>query len=589
MKRRRIIQWAVGCGTGLAIAAGFALSRGSSRPQLPAVTHYGNLPARFYQTLQSTRDRVRSHGNDPEDVRKLARLYQANRLYLEARTCYQMIAATPSGLTARDHYYLADIALNEGNLGGAQTELRAVLEAEPRYLPARLALAEALLKSGREGEAAKEYSALLAIEANHPQASVGLARIELQRGDDDSAVSRLEELMAAHPESTSGAALFAQVLERRGETDRAIAMTQLSLEKPEPIPADPWMSELLGDLYDIQRLGSKFEDYFKTGQIDEALPFLHRIEELDPKSSVPSLLRGWSETQAHHDREAVIQYRRALAQGGDPEKICPNLVQSLLTLGNVSEAAELMADYYAKMPDSIPIAVAYSDVAVRQGDEKSARILLAKVLEKEPYLQSQNMSLAKILWNSGERDAAAKCLQRIATAYANDVASRALLGEYYLGKSDPVSAIRLLEQASAYAPAKTPAQKSLTAMLGTAYLQAGNGETEKGNFVGAVDYYEKAIRLAPADLNAYAGKAKACVQLKQFRRAAEALEKMVSLDPENPTIHLSLGDVIYQDGNADEAHRHWQKARQLVAAGDNELRDALDLRLSGRVTAETFK
>jgi tetratricopeptide (TPR) repeat protein len=589
MQRRRVIQWAVGCGAGLAVATGFVFGQGSRRPQLPEVAHYGNLPDSFYQTLQSTRDKVGSHGDDAEDVRKLARLYQANRLYLEARTCYQMIAATSSGLTAHDHYFLADIALKEGDLGGAQTELHAVLKTEPHYLPARLALAEALFKSGREDEAGKEYSAVLAIEANHPQASVGLARIELKRGDDDSAISRLEELMAAHPESTSGAALFAQVLQRRGDTDRAIAMNQLSVQKPEPVPADPWMSELLGDLYDVQLLASRFEDYVKAGQVDEAIPILHRIEEVDPKSSVPQMLRGWSEAQAHHDREAVTQYRLALAKGGDPERICPDLVQSLLTLGNVSEAAQLMSDYYARMPNSIPIARAYSDVAVRQGDEKSARMLLEKVLRQEPDLQIQNMSLAKILWNSGERDAAAKCLQRIATVCASDVASRALLGEYYLGKSDPFSAIKPLEEASVYVPAKTPAQVRLTAMLGTAYLQAGNGETEEGHFVEAVDYYEKAIRLAPADLNGYAGKARACVQLKQYRRAAQVLEKMVSLEPENPTIYLSLGDVIYQDGNADEAHRHWRKARQLVAAGDNELKDALDLRLSGRITAETFK
>ena len=223
------------------------------------------------------------------------------------------------------------------------------------------------------------------------------------------------------------------------------------------------------------------------------------------------------------------------------------------------------------------------------GDEKLARRLLAKVLQKEPDRQSQNMSLAKILWNSGERDAAAKCLEQVAAVDANDVPSRALLGEYYLGKSDPYSAIRFLEPAGAHAPAGTPAHQSLTTMLGTAYRQAGNGQADKGDLVGAVDYYEKATQLGPGHLDAYAGKARACVQLKQFRRAAEALEKLVSLEPENPTIHLSLGDVIYQDGNAAEARRHWQKARQLVAAGDNELRDALDLRLSGRITPETFK
>ncbi|HEX2855605.1 MAG TPA: tetratricopeptide repeat protein [Opitutaceae bacterium] len=570
-------------------ATGFVLSRPGNHPSAQSRFRPENLPAQFDQALQRTRDEARAHKNDPERIRKLARLYHANRFYQEARTCYQEIATTRGGLNARDHYYLADIAQNENDLAVAQAELQAVLQTEPGYVPARLALAEALFKSGNADAAGKEYSAVLAIEPNHPQASLGLARIELQRGDEDAAVARLDELMIAHPESTSGAGLFAQVLERRGETDRAIAFSQWSLQKPEPIPPDRWMSELLTDLYDLQRLGLKFEDYFKTGQIAEAAPFLRRIEELDPQSAIPSLLRGWSEAQAHRDQEAVQQYRLALTKGGDPEKICPYLIQSLLKLGNVSEAAKLMADYSAKMPDSLPIAKAYSEVAIRQGSEKLARELLTKILEKEPYLQSENMSLAKILWSSGERDAAAKCLQRVAAVYAKDVPSRALLGEYYLGKADPFSAIKPLEQASAQVTAKTPAKDRLTALLGAAYFQAGNAETEKGRFAEAADSYEKASRIAPADLNAYAGKANACVQLQQFARAAEALEKMSTLQPANPTIHLSLGDVRYQAGEKDQARRHWQKARQLVAAGDAELGAALEQRLSGRITAETFK
>src|SRR5207249_1872943 len=110
---------------------------------------------------------------------------------------------------------------------------------------------------------------------------------------------------------------------------------------------------------------------------------------------------------------AVREYYDALGRDGDPEKIAPLLVSSLLAIGKVDEASALMADLYAKTPASSPIAKAYAEVAIRKGDEKLSRELLTKILEKEPYLQSQNMSLAKILWASGERDLAAKYLQRI--------------------------------------------------------------------------------------------------------------------------------------------------------------------------------
>ena len=589
MNRSHFFRWALAGSACLLATSGIAIEKGNDHPALPAISHYGNLPEDFNRALHEAADKIGVPSDNPEGVRKLARLYHANRLFAEVRACYRVIAASPPGLTARDHYYLADIAQNENDLAGAQTELRAVVRTEPGYIPARLALAETLFKSGEPEEAGKEYSAILALEVNQPQASLGMARIELQRGDDDAAVARLEELMAGHPESAAAAGLFAQVLDRRGETDRAIALAQSSQQKPELPPADPWKNALLVDCYDIQRLSLTFEEYFKTGKMDEAAPLLDRLSVLDPKGPITMMFAGFSHAKTLQHVAAVREYYDALGKGGDPEKVAPLLVSSLLAIGKVDEAGDLMADLYAKMPASSPIAKAYAEVALRKNDEKLSRELLTKVLEKEPYLQSQNMSLAKILWDSRERDAAVKYLQRVASVYANDVPSRALLGEYFLAKSDPISAIAPLEQAAKYVVAKTPAQKSLTAMLGAAYLQVGNKESEKENFANAADYYEKAARLNPTDLDAFAGIANACVVLKQFRRAGGALEKMASLQPDNPTIRLSLGDVVYQDGNVTEARRHWEKALQLDPAGETEMRNALNERLGGHITADTFK
>jgi predicted Zn-dependent protease len=160
----------------------------------------------------------------PNDVRQLAHLYQANRLNAEAKACYLVIARSPGGLSASDHYYQAEVELEESDLGAAAVDLAATLREEPGYMPARLKLAEVLFKSGKPDEAAKEYAAILVSDAHHPQALYGMARVEQQRGDDDGAVARLRDLVAHHPESTSGAALLANILDRRGETEEAAAL-----------------------------------------------------------------------------------------------------------------------------------------------------------------------------------------------------------------------------------------------------------------------------------------------------------------------------------------------------------------------------
>jgi Flp pilus assembly protein TadD len=551
---------------------------------------YGNLPPAFGRALETARDRALRDGRIADDVRTLAHLYHANRLFDEARTSYELLQAMPGGLDARDHYYLADIAQYQGDLGRAESELRSVVVGAPEYLPARLELGNVLFKEGQADTAKREYLDILASDANQPQAMFALARIDLLKGDDDAAVALLDTLMATHPEMTSGAGLFAQILDRRGDKARTAEMTQRSRQRPEPEPQDPWMDALLSDCYDKQSLGLKFEEYYTCGEIDRAVPLLGRFEELDPKSPIPNLLRGVMQSRVHDDAGAVREYREALEKGANPEKICPYIAQSMLTLGKASEAAELLAGYYAKMPDSIPILTAYADVVAKQGNTALATILLSKVLEKEPYLVAENMSLARILWTAGDRDGAAKCLERAAKASPNDVLSRSFLAEYYLGKGDPVSAIAPLEQALANESHETPTFKKLTAMLIAAYLMAGGAEEEKGRYGAAISgYYEKAILLAPANPAGYARRAQACARAGRFRDAAESLEKLAVLQARNPTVYLSLGDVLYQDGEREEARSNWQKALELAPAGDTLLRNAIGLRLNGPITEDIFK
>ena len=563
----------------LAGFGGWRLHQANREARLPAPVAYLERPAIFRLSLQQARSRVLSGGFRAADLRNLAHLYQANRLNEEAGVCYRLIADRQP----QDSYYLAEIAEDAGDLDEAAVQLELTIKGAPDYLPARLQLAEVLFKAGRQAEAEKAYQGVLAAVPDQPQAMFGLARIELQRKQDDAAIARLGALMLKHPEMTSGAALLAQVFDRRGEASRADAMTKWSRQKPEPVPADPWDDALLLDCYDIQRLGLKFEEYFTSGEIELALPLLGRVEALDPQSSIPPLLRGWSKARDHDDRGAVLEYRLALDRGGDPEKICPYLVQSLLALGETEAAAALLAEYHAKKPDSIPILISYADVVVRQGDTAKAKELLTLVVQREPFLTAANLSLARILWAEGQQDAAAQCLERVIKVSADDVASRATLAQYYLGRSEPQAAIGPLVEAVAIE--RDPALgRNLTRMLYSAYLQAGEEAEAAGHGAAAVvDDYDKAAALLPEQPAAYALKAKACASLQELDEAAAALAKLSQLQPGNPTVLLSLGDIAKQQGRDAEAAANWRRA--LALAGDRvpALRAALLDRLKGTV------
>jgi predicted Zn-dependent protease len=202
----------------------------------------------------------------------------------------------------------------------------------------------------------------------------------------------------------------------------------------------------------------------------------------------------------------------------------------------------------------VPLLTFQADLAVRQGDEARTRTRLTALLRKEPYLYTANMNLAKILWARNERAEAVACLTRVAKAFPTDVAARGLLAQHYLETGDLPAAMLPLEQALAQTEAGSPAHERLSAML----------------------------------VSALGRRAAELAQARQFRPAAEALMRLARLQPGNPTVQISLGDMLHQAGDTAAARPHWEEALATVAPGDATLRAALRERLDGRLTPELF-
>lgn len=587
-KQRKILL-VCGCAAALSAAITVAAVWASRRPRLPALARHEALPPAFDDALRHAHDQAVS-GDNPESVRQVALLYQANRLYDEAKACYRVMASTGKGLTAHDHYCLAAIALDESDMAGAKAELDTVVKMEPHYAPAHVALAEVLFKTGQEEDASRQYEEVLKADPDNPQASFGMARVELQHGNDEGAIARLRRLAGRHPDSSSSVALLSQILDRKGQTEQANDLRQLSKQSHDPVPADPWLRPLLVDCYDVQRLGIAFEQFRLSGQMDEALPLLDRLEQLEPASWMPHMLRGWSLKEAGNYADAVGQYRMALDRGGDPETICPLLVAALIIGGKLSDAATLLADYHGRLPHSIPILKSYCEVAVRSGDTKLARSLLSEILADDPYLYMPNMSLIQILWTAGEHDEAAKYLRRVARVFPADIDSRGILGQYYLEKSDPFAAIGPLEEAMALLSGTSDRRKErIERVLDKAYLVAGSIEAGNGRFSQAVVFSEKAIALMPSEPRGVALEVNVSKRMGDFKLAAQAMGKWVSQNPAQPATIMSLGDLEFQAGDTDRAREHWTQAMQLAPADAAELRSALDVRLAGRITPNLFR
>jgi cytochrome c-type biogenesis protein CcmH/NrfG len=62
-----------------------------------------------------------------------------------------------------------------------------------------------------------------------------------------------------------------------------------------------------------------------------------------------------------------------------------------------------------------------------------------------------------------------------------------------------------------------------------------------------------------------------------------------ALDPSEPLAQQNLGDELFLAGDPGAARPCWQRALGLAPADASGLRAALELRLSGRATAELIR
>jgi cytochrome c-type biogenesis protein CcmH/NrfG len=118
---------------------------------------------------------------------------------------------------------------------------------------------------------------------------------------------------------------------------------------------------------------------------------------------------------------------------------------------------------------------------------------------------------------------------------------------------------------------KNPADTEHWIMLGNLYYDIGK-------FAQALEPYEKALLLAPANENVRVDYAVCLFNSGQDGRAIQELEKVVLANPNHQTATYNLGVIHLHAGNKDRARQYWNRTLQINATSDlaSKARDALD-------------
>jgi tetratricopeptide (TPR) repeat protein len=157
-------------------------------------------------------------------------------------------AAHDKEASAPLHFLKAQVCDAERNAGCAETELRAALEADARYLPAYFALGALYFNTNQQDRALAEYKAASEKRTDNTQAFVMMGLLEAARGNYDAATEQYKRALALDAVSPIANNNLAMIYadHGKGNLDEAVRMAQGLVQRT---PNEPNFADTLGWVY----------------------------------------------------------------------------------------------------------------------------------------------------------------------------------------------------------------------------------------------------------------------------------------------------------------------------------------------------
>jgi tetratricopeptide (TPR) repeat protein len=476
---------------------------------------------------------------------------QSGREYFEAERYEEARIQFLNALQADDRYTPARLALAEtyqrmGNHQGAVNEYRRVLEQDSGNIEAKLSLGRYYLGAGvREsqwfGEARKLAEEVLEVEPDNIRARLLLGNAFAGLQDFDRSIEALEEALRSDPDNLDaylniGASRFGRQQPREAEE----AFLEAVRRHPDSVRAHLG----LGNFYAFSGDPAKAEEAFRKGF------------ELD-----------------RSDQSALLALARLHMSQGLPE-------QAAAVFEEAIEAAE----------DPVPLQLALANFRIAQGNAEEGLALLERVRLEHPENRDVTVRLAEIRLNGGQPEQAEQLVDEILAADARDPEARYLKGRILVTREDFEGALAELDralEAKSYLTAASLIRADVLQRLGrfseaeetvrgVLALDRGNlqARARLAKFLavkrGSRPDIENALAEAQAVLeeipnhpDALSAQAEAFLGLQRLTEAERAYRDLHQASPNNPFYLHRLGTIAALQNRPAEAERYFSQALEV--------------------------
>lgn len=363
-----------------------------------------------------------------------------------------VIAAQPRLGEARR---LSGLALRmQGDLAGAQAELRAAVSADKRQPLAHVSLAEALLAKGDAPGAERAYRSALQLDRRHPGAATGLNQLLLSLGRTEEAAQVTAPLA---PSSSDQAVLNAHALALKawGRLDQALVVNRRMTElAPRSATAEHNLAATLGDL----------------ARAEEAEAATARALAKGGNAPETWLVRARALQQLQRLDEAEAAYRQAVERRPTYADAHRELAQLIWMRTEDLGAASAMLDAALRIQLDPVLLQRKVKLLEYAGDMEGAYAAALDGCGRDPSASALATIAARAAVLAGEPEAALAHAQQALALLPDEPAGRLVLCEACLAVGDAARAAELVETLRKAAPL----DQYLTALQATAWRLLGD-------------------------------------------------------------------------------------------------------------------
>ena len=503
-----------------------------------------------------------------------------------------------------------DIALAQGEFGGAEEAYQMAVDAIPGMPQYRVALAIAQVNLGKLDKAIAHLKLVLKVFPNDVMSNYYRAVAAYKKADFEGAVVYSEKVLDATPRHLPSHMLAAAANYASNHIEQANKHVQAVLAvAPSYIPARKLLAatQLRLGLVDeaaanVKDVTAKSEEDIRlleaigaaalySGQAGVGRDLLGRVAQMQPGSGVVMAELGLASLSLGERERGVDELEKAIDL--DPKFVAAQVALIMNHLqadeyDKALQAAQYLQETHPENPDGFTLAgVAYA----AKGGDKDAKALFAKALEVKPGDPNASINLASYALRDGNREEARSLYNQVLKQHPGHLRTLLLLANLESQSGHPRQALARLEEAAE----KNPDALQPHVLLGQAYLAMndpikaiavsqqglrqhqdnpallgvlGRAQLQMGQYADAVHSLQAATKVRPDELASHYYLAIAYERLGQVDRANQELQAALKINPTHAPSKFARAGLLVRQGKLDGAEALLMELRSAATADD---------------------